>query len=151
MVRALNGLLERQRAFPIDRRIAVVPNLGAVRAVALRAFSDRAYLAGLKVEKFLGDGKDPALCNAEGCFDEVLLRQLKQDLPAVKRDTVFVLHLLGSHGPAYYARYPFGFAKFKPECRSNQLQQCNDQQLHNTYDNTILYADHIVASAAAML
>mgnify|MGYP000514678361 CR=1 FL=1 len=52
------GLLERQRAFPIDRRIAVVPNLGAVRAVALRAFSDRAYLAGLKVEKFLGDGSE---------------------------------------------------------------------------------------------
>lgn len=108
-------------------------------------------LAARATEKFLSDGKDPALCSAEGCFDEVLLRQLKQDLPAVKRDTVFVIHLLGSHGPAYYARYPAEFAKFKPECRSNQLQQCNDQQLHNTYDNTILYADHIVASAAALL
>ncbi len=108
-------------------------------------------LAMRATEKFLGDGKDPALCNPEGCYDEVLLRQLKQDLPAVKRDTVFVIHLLGSHGPAYYARYPAEFATFKPECRSNQLQQCDDQQLHNTYDNTIHYADHIVGSATALL
>lgn len=102
-------------------------------------------------EVFLGKTNDPALCNAEGCFDDVLLTQLRKELPAVKRDTVFVIHLLGSHGPAYYARYPAAFARFKPECRSNQLQTCSDQTLRNTYDNTILYADHIIASAAAML
>lgn len=108
-------------------------------------------LAARATEKFLADGKDPALCNPEGCYDEVLLRQLKEELPAVKRDTVFVIHLLGSHGPAYYARYPAEFATFKPECRSNQLQQCDDKQLHNTYDNTIHYADHIIGSATALL
>ncbi len=102
-------------------------------------------------EIFLGKANDPKVCNEEGCFDEVLLTQLRKELPAVKRDTVFVIHLLGSHGPAYYARYPAEFAKFKPECRSNQLQACSDQQLRNTYDNTILYSDHIIASAAAML
>jgi lipid A ethanolaminephosphotransferase len=102
-------------------------------------------------EIFLGNSNDPKLCNAEGCFDEVLLAQLRKELPAVKRDTVFVIHLLGSHGPAYYARYPKEFAKFVPECRTNELQQCSDLQLRNTYDNTILYADHILASAAELL
>lgn len=102
-------------------------------------------------EIFLGKVNDPAQCSAEGCFDEVLLTQLRKSLPEVKRDTVFVIHLLGSHGPAYYARYPKAFAKFQPECLSNQLQTCSDQQLRNTYDNTILYTDHILASAAAML
>jgi lipid A ethanolaminephosphotransferase len=102
-------------------------------------------------EIFLGNSNDPTLCNAEGCFDEVLLAQLRKELPAVKRDTVFVIHLLGSHGPAYYARYPKPFAKFVPECRTNELQQCSDLQLRNTYDNTILYADHILASAAELL
>ena len=102
-------------------------------------------------EVFLGNTNDPKLCNPEGCFDEVLLDQLRKELPAVKRDTVFVIHLLGSHGPAYYARYPKEFAKFVPECRTNELQQCSDVQLRNTYDNTILYADHILASAAALL
>jgi uncharacterized protein (DUF58 family) len=52
------GLVERCAAIAIDKRLAVVPNLGAVRAVALRMFSDRDFMAGLKVEKFLGDGTE---------------------------------------------------------------------------------------------
>lgn len=102
-------------------------------------------------EVFLADGRDPKVCNAEGCFDEVLVSQLAKELPEVKRDTVFVIHLLGSHGPAYYARYPKEFATFKPECLTNELQQCSDLQLRNTYDNTILYADHVLAKIAAQL
>ncbi|GAA4790887.1 phosphoethanolamine--lipid A transferase [Lysobacter hankyongensis] len=98
-----------------------------------------------------GREADPTLCNEEGCHDQVLVEQLRATLPTIRRDTVVVLHLLGSHGPAYYARYPKAFAKFTPECRSNQLQQCSDLQLRNTYDNTILYTDHILASAAELL
>ena len=52
------GLIERRIAVPIDKRVGVVPNLGAVRAIALRMFSDRNFMAGLKVEKFLGDGSE---------------------------------------------------------------------------------------------
>lgn len=52
------GLIERRVAVPVDQRVAVVPNLGAVRAVALRMFSDHSFMAGLKVEKFLGDGSE---------------------------------------------------------------------------------------------
>jgi uncharacterized protein (DUF58 family) len=52
------GLLERRIAAPIDQRVGVVPNLGAVRAVALRMFSDHSFMAGLKVEKFIGDGSE---------------------------------------------------------------------------------------------
>lgn len=98
-----------------------------------------------------GREADPTLCNEEGCHDQVLVEQLRATLPTIRRDTVVVLHLLGSHGPAYYSRYPEAFAKFTPECRSNQLQQCSDLQLRNTYDNTILYTDHILASTAELL
>ena len=52
------GLIEKRVAVPIDKRVGVVPNLGAVRAVALRMFSDHNFMAGLKVEKFLGDGSE---------------------------------------------------------------------------------------------
>jgi uncharacterized protein (DUF58 family) len=52
------GLIEKRIAAPIDQKVGVVPNLGAVRAVALRMFSDRNFMAGLKVEKFLGDGSE---------------------------------------------------------------------------------------------
>jgi uncharacterized protein (DUF58 family) len=52
------GLLEQRVAVAIDQRVGVVPNLGVVRAVALRMFSDHNFMAGLKVEKFLGDGSE---------------------------------------------------------------------------------------------
>jgi uncharacterized protein (DUF58 family) len=52
------GLIEHRVAVPIDRKVGVVPNMGAVRAVALRMFSDHNFMAGLKVEKFLGDGSE---------------------------------------------------------------------------------------------
>jgi len=52
------GLIEHRVAVAIDRKVGVVPNLGAVRAIALRMFSDHNFMAGLKVEKFLGDGSE---------------------------------------------------------------------------------------------
>jgi uncharacterized protein (DUF58 family) len=52
------GLIEKRVAAPIDKRVGVVPNLGVVRAIALRMFSDHNFMAGLKVEKFLGDGSE---------------------------------------------------------------------------------------------
>jgi len=96
-------------------------------------------------------GETPAHCNAEGCHDQVLVEALRGILPTIRRDTVIVMHLLGSHGPAYYARYPDGFAVFKPECRTNALQSCSDAQLRNTYDNSVLYTSHILAEIAALL
>ncbi|HEY1811218.1 MAG TPA: DUF58 domain-containing protein [Kofleriaceae bacterium] len=52
------GLLERRVAIDVDKRVGVVPNLGAVRAIALRMFADRSFMAGLKVERYLGDGTE---------------------------------------------------------------------------------------------
>jgi len=98
------------------------------------------------------DSRDnPALCNAEGCYDQTLVEALRETLPTIRRDTVIVVHLLGSHGPAYYARYPQAFAVFQPECRTNELQSCSDAQLRNTYDNTVLYGTHILAEIASLL
>lgn len=52
------GLLERRTTVPIGKKVGVVPNLSAVRAVALRMFADRSFMAGLKVERYLGDGSE---------------------------------------------------------------------------------------------
>jgi uncharacterized protein (DUF58 family) len=52
------GLVERRVAVAIDKKVGVVPNLGMVRAIALRMFSDHSFMTGLKVEKFLGDGSE---------------------------------------------------------------------------------------------
>jgi lipid A ethanolaminephosphotransferase len=95
-------------------------------------------------EDFTGSD-NPKWCTEKGqCFDEILLDGLNEKILKEKRDTIVVLHVKGSHGPAYYKRYPAAFEQFKPTCKSNDLSQCSVSDLVNTYDNTILYTDHII-------
>lgn len=88
---------------------------------------------------------DPAFCVSDGCHDEILLPELEQHIAAMKDDSVLVLHMLGSHGPAYFQRHPKRFARFKPICESVELQDCSSESLRNSYDNTILYSDFVLA------
>ncbi len=95
-------------------------------------------------------------CNNEACFDEVLLHQLDTRAESALKNSkaggaVIVLHQMGSHGPAYYLRSPQAYKKFMPECTSNNLQDCNQQQVINAYDNTILYTDHFLAQTIKWL
>ncbi len=41
--------------------------------------------------------------------------------------------------------------KFTPTCDTNEIQNCSQQQLVNTYDNTVLYVDYIVNKAINLL
>lgn len=86
-----------------------------------------------------------SLCKDQSCIDEALLHRFGNILDGVQQDSVIVLHLMGSHGPAYYRRYPDKFRRFTPTCDSNQIQDCDHQSLINTYDNTILYTDDVVS------
>jgi lipid A ethanolaminephosphotransferase len=74
-----------------------------------------------------------------------MLEDLPAALAAVKTDTVIVFHQAGSHGPAYYQRYPKAFEIFKPVCSSNELSRCAREAVVNAYDNSLLYTDHNVA------
>lgn len=52
------GLIERIVRIPVGRPLPVLPNLPAVRAAALRFFSTRDPMSGLKVERYIGDGSE---------------------------------------------------------------------------------------------
>ncbi len=91
------------------------------------------------------------LCKNKSCVDDAVLYRLDNVLDGMQQDSVVVLHLMGSHGPAYYQRYPDTFRRFTPTCDSNQIQDCDRQSLINTYDNTILYTDDVVSRTIAML
>lgn len=95
--------------------------------------------------------RDPRLCAADGCYDEIMLTDLAQRLADVRRDTVIVFHQAGSHGPAYSHRYPRAFDRFTPACRSSELQNCSEQELLNAYDNSIAYTDHVLARQIELL
>lgn len=85
------------------------------------------------------------------CFDEMLLDGLEQKLRGANKDTFLVLHLKGSHGPAYYKRYPPAFEKFKPTCQTSDLSACEPQSVRNGYDNSILYTDHVLGEIHGVL
>jgi lipid A ethanolaminephosphotransferase len=92
------------------------------------------------------DANDPRYCKNNECLDEVMVADLDAWLSKVKGDSVLVLHQIGSHGPVYYQRYPEAFAKFKPECRTGELGNCDRDEIVNAYDNTLLYTDSILSS-----
>ncbi|WP_027710755.1 phosphoethanolamine transferase EptA [Dickeya chrysanthemi] len=93
----------------------------------------------------------PGLCIDGECHDEALFQGVDDYINQLNNDGIIVLHTMGSHGPAYYQRYPEAFRKFTPTCDTNQIQTCSQESLINTYDNTILYVDYIVDKAINVL
>ena len=89
--------------------------------------------------------KLPEYCHDGFCQDDVLLHRLDNYIAGLHNDGMIVLHQMGSHGPAYYQRYPAQFRRFTPTCDSNQIQDCDHQALVNTYDNSLLYTDDMVS------
>ncbi|EOF7248584.1 phosphoethanolamine transferase [Campylobacter coli] len=84
-------------------------------------------------------------------WDENLLPFLKERLDSLDTQNIIVLHLQGSHGPAYYKRYPSEFKKFIPTCDTNELSKCDSEALINTYDNTLLYTDYLLSEIIKLL
>lgn len=94
---------------------------------------------------------DKTLCNGSVCYDQVLLNNLGDNIPADGKNKIIVLHLIGSHGPTYYKRYPPEFRTFTPDCPRSDIENCSQAQLVNTYDNTIRYTDYVVSQAIQKL
>jgi lipid A ethanolaminephosphotransferase len=102
-------------------------------------------------EDFRSPDRNPD-CTGGECFDTGMLVGLQNYVDRhADGDILIVLHQMGSHGPAYYRRYPEAFRQFTPTCDTNQLDNCSDEQIRNTYDNTILYTDHFLAEVIALL
>ena len=95
--------------------------------------------------------KNSPLCMDDGCLDDIFLGKLDEKLGGITKNTVIVLHQLGSHGPAYYQRYPEEFRRFTPDCRTPQLSDCSREEIVNAYDNSILYTDHNLAEVIKLL
>lgn len=106
-----------------------------------KGVSDRVPTIDLMVEG------NPKYRNVDTFFDEVLLDGLEERLAKITKDTVIVLHMMGSHGPSYYRRYPDAFRVFTPTCDTAEIQDRPSEEIVNTYDNTILYTDHVVSGA----
>lgn len=99
----------------------------------------------------LTNAKIDGLCDANGCLDDVLVTDLPARLARMRSPALLVLHVKGSHGPAYFQRYPAAFNVFKPGCDTAEVQNCTYAQTLASYDNTILYTDHILGKVVDTL
>lgn len=110
---------------------------------------------GVAVRLEYEDYKSPqknTMCDEGECRDEGMLVGLQEYINAhPKGDIVIVLHQMGNHGPAYYKRYPKAFEKYTPVCKTNQLEQCTQQEITNAYDNAILYTDYFLSKTIGLL
>ena len=85
------------------------------------------------------------LCDGETCYDEVMLEHLDEEVAKMAGDKLIAFHMIGSHGPTYYQRYPAEHRHFMPECARSDIENCTQEQLVNSYDNTVRYTDHVLA------
>jgi lipid A ethanolaminephosphotransferase len=106
--------------------------------------------SGLPTDQ-LDESAHPLLCDGERCLDEILLDGLVEKIRSTPGPMLVVLHQLGNHGPAYYRRYPDKFRRFTPACETEDLSRCTKEEIVNAYDNALLYTDHFLARAVALL
>lgn len=84
-------------------------------------------------------------------YDENILPKLKKVLKDKNKKRFIVLHTMGSHY-RYNYRYPKGFSKYLPELEGavtmnkNTIVNNGREEYINSYDNSILYTDYILAS-----
>jgi len=87
-------------------------------------------------------------CKYKTCYDEDVVPLLSNNLKSYRSGYRFVvLHLGGgSHGPTYDLRHPPEFKKFTPTCDDpDVVSKCTQEELYNSYDNTIAYVDSVVS------
>ena len=96
--------------------------------------------------------KNNTICDNDECRDEGMIVGLDKYIEENKgKDILIVLHQMGNHGPAYYKRYTKDFEKFKPTCKTNQLEECSKEEISNAYDNAVLYTDYFLSKTINFL
>lgn len=97
--------------------------------------------------------KKNTLCEKNGeCRDEGMLVGLDEYISKNEgKDILIILHQMGNHGPEYYKRYPKEYEKFTPVCKTNQLENCSQEEISNAYDNALLYTDYFLSKTINFL
>jgi len=100
---------------------------------------------------FMTERSTPEFCGRGECIDGVFLDLIREKAETITENTVLVLHMIGSHGPSYFLRYPEDEAVFSPACATSEVAKCTSEELRNAYDNTLLYTDKVVAESISIL
>lgn len=92
------------------------------------------------------DFSNAKYCKKGVCKDDIALPMIDDILSNLgTKDTALFFHLMGSHGPTYYRRYWGDHKRFAPDCPRSDIQNCTNEELVNTYDNTIVFTDYVMS------
>lgn len=112
-------------------------------------------IAGDRRTLDFSESREKPFCDGASCLDGILTTGLEAELAARPAqggpDRLVVFHQMGSHGPAYYERYPQSAERFTPACQSNDINRCSLDEIRNAYDNTIVYTDQLLTGQIALL
>ena len=146
----------------LSRKTAKEFNLPATEESIIKVFEKLKFsTAFFSTQKAMGDDNGLILLASEAqqyhfndaiykkiddhlVYDEYLLNDLKQDL-ARDGDSFTILHTQGSHF-LFDDRYTEKFKIFTPICGDKDLTKCTQQQIINSYDNSIAYTDFFINS-----
>ncbi|HEX7368661.1 MAG TPA: phosphoethanolamine transferase, partial [Rhodanobacteraceae bacterium] len=87
---------------------------------------------------------------APGSYDGDLIAPLEQALKSSNHDLFIVLHMMGSH-VKYDYRYPQAFEHWTPTQVSPHGEGSSIERARNSYDNSILYTDHVLSQVIGAL
>ena len=76
-------------------------------------------------------------------LDSDLLPDYKESLNDPSSKKLLILHTIGSHW-WYNSHYPDSFETFKPTIKSRIVKSNTQEEMINSYDNTILYTDFVI-------
>ena len=82
---------------------------------------------------FISDAK-AARCSRDGCYDEDMISGLAERLKRLEQSSVIVFHDMGSHGPAYWRRYP---RRFSIDDKCLQTQRHRSLSHDNVYHTAL--------------
>jgi len=86
-----------------------------------------------------------------GTRDSSLLPYIQKSIETyTKEKKLIVIHTLGSH-QSYFDRIGTQEERFKPTCKSADVALCQQKELVNSYDNTIVAIDSFLSSIIRML
>jgi lipid A ethanolaminephosphotransferase len=152
----LNGVATRASTLYALPKILTKNDVKLTTIVSKAGVPTSCYVNYTLYDNCAGVGETPATnCGHGGkCYDEDVIPLLQSNVATYQSGYRFiVLHLGGgSHGPVYSDRHPPEFQRFKPMCTDADVAgKCTLEQLYNSYDNTILYVDHVLGQAVQTL
>ncbi len=91
--------------------------------------------------------KTSSACPNGTCWDEAMLGNVDAALKKTSTSSrqLLVLHMMGSHGPAYWRRTPENFRPFGNGCLKDDFGSCTTNEITASYNNSIAYTDRVLA------